>query len=173
MWALRQVHEMFNKELRRDIPAQYINSFALVAENEGLTVNEYAERSGVSKSVMSRHLLDIGDRFRDGKPGFGLVTSRPKIEDNRAHEVLLTERAGAWQSAFVSSYGYQRRYEGNVLNLPNKSAKNTMDGGGGLKAQGALPSIMHPIGAKSQRHAPDGLLRRMAASPRARICAPP
>jgi hypothetical protein len=130
MWALRQVHEMFNKELRRDIPAQYINSFALVAENEGLTVNEYAERSGVSKSVMSRHLLDIGDRFRDGKPGFGLVTSRPKIEDNRAHEVLLTERAGAWQSAFVSSYGYQRRYEGNVLNLPNNSAKNTMDGGG-------------------------------------------
>jgi hypothetical protein len=92
----------------------------------------------------------------------------------RAHEVLLTDKAGAWQSAFVSSYGYQRRYEGNVVNLPNKSAKNTMDCGGCLKAQGALRSIMHAIGVKSQRHAPDGLLRRMAASPRARnICAHP
>jgi DNA-binding MarR family transcriptional regulator len=94
-WALRQIHMMFNKELRRDIPAQYITSFLLVVEEEGLSVNEYAERAGVSKSVMSRHLLDIGDRTRHMEPGFGLITSRPKQEDYRTHEVLLTAKGRA------------------------------------------------------------------------------
>jgi hypothetical protein len=37
---------------------------------------EYANKSRVSQSVMSRHLLDLGDKSRDGGPGYGLVTMR-------------------------------------------------------------------------------------------------
>jgi hypothetical protein len=40
----------------------------------GLTVTEYAKRLRISKSTMSRHLLDIGDRNRKGERGMGLVT---------------------------------------------------------------------------------------------------
>ena len=48
------------------MPVQYITSFLLVATDEGLTVTDYAKKAGVSKSVMSRHLLDIGGRSRCG-----------------------------------------------------------------------------------------------------------
>jgi hypothetical protein len=58
------------RELRRDMPLQYVYSFLLVAEEEGLGVNEYAKKAGVSSSVMSRHLLDIGEEDRNHNPGF-------------------------------------------------------------------------------------------------------
>jgi hypothetical protein len=41
---------------------------------------------------MSRHLLDIGDRTRFGSEGFGLVTFRPRMENLREHEYLLTNK---------------------------------------------------------------------------------
>jgi DNA-binding MarR family transcriptional regulator len=78
--------------MRRDIPAQYMDSFWHVVMKEGLTVTEYAEIAGVSKSVMSRHLLDIGDYYRSGAPGLGLVTYRLSPHDARAHGVYLTEK---------------------------------------------------------------------------------
>jgi hypothetical protein len=51
------------------MPAQYIQTFLLVAMEQGLSVRDYAERSDVSASVMSRHLLDIGERNRHMQPG--------------------------------------------------------------------------------------------------------
>jgi DNA-binding MarR family transcriptional regulator len=74
------------------MPLQYLTSFLLVAMEEGLSVSEYAKRAGVSNSVMSRHLLDIGDRSRHGEEGFGLVTFRPRIENLREHEYTLTQK---------------------------------------------------------------------------------
>jgi DNA-binding MarR family transcriptional regulator len=82
-------------EDRQMMPLQYLTSFLLVAQEEGLPVQDYAERARVSKSVMSRHLLDIGDRTRTGEPGLGLVTSRPKPMNLREHEVLLTPKGRA------------------------------------------------------------------------------
>jgi hypothetical protein len=54
---------------RGDMPAQYILSFLLVAMDEGKSVSEYAQAVGVSNSVMSRHLLDIGERNRHLEKG--------------------------------------------------------------------------------------------------------
>ena len=87
--AVRQIHQMFLEEFRRNIPATYIISFMLVIEEEGLSLNDYAERSGIEgspKSVMSRILLDGGD----GKPGLGLVTSRPRPDG--PHAIILTAK---------------------------------------------------------------------------------
>jgi hypothetical protein len=44
---------------------------------------------------MSRHLLDIGDRDRNGNEGFGLVEQRVGLEDRRAHDVYLSTKARA------------------------------------------------------------------------------
>jgi DNA-binding MarR family transcriptional regulator len=74
------------------MPLQYMNAFLLVATDEGKSVNEYAKRSGVSMSVMSRHLLDIGDRNRHMEPGMGLVTSKPCPMELRKHEITLTPK---------------------------------------------------------------------------------
>jgi DNA-binding MarR family transcriptional regulator len=78
--------------VRGTMPAQYIKAFLLVAEEEGLGVIDYAQRAGVSVSVMSRHLLDIGDRNRHMEEGFGLITHRVNPMELRKHEYFLTDK---------------------------------------------------------------------------------
>src|SRR5262249_52410389 len=74
------------RAIRGTMPLQYVNTFLLVALNEGKSVNDYAAMAGVSQSVMSRHLLDIGERNRHMEKGFGLVTYRPNPTELRKHE---------------------------------------------------------------------------------------
>jgi DNA-binding MarR family transcriptional regulator len=81
--------------LRGTMPLQYVKTFLLVAEEEGLGVKEYAQRAGVSTSVMSRHLLDIGERNRHMEDGFGLVTYRSNPMELRKHEYMLTDKGRA------------------------------------------------------------------------------
>jgi DNA-binding MarR family transcriptional regulator len=83
------------RALRGTMPLQYVIAFLLVAEEEGLGVGEYAQRAGVSVSVMSRHLLDIGDRNRHMEEGFGLVTYRANPVELRKHEYMLTDKGRA------------------------------------------------------------------------------
>jgi DNA-binding MarR family transcriptional regulator len=79
-------------EERGTMPVQYITAFLLVAEEEGLGVGDYAKRANVSMSVMSRHLLDIGERDRYGDPGFGWVSFRINPMELRKKEYFLTDR---------------------------------------------------------------------------------
>lgn len=83
------------RSLRATMPLQYVIAFLLVAEEEGLGVGEYAQRAGVANSVMSRHLLDIGDRNRHMEEGFGLVTYRANPQNLRQHEYMLTDKGRA------------------------------------------------------------------------------
>jgi DNA-binding MarR family transcriptional regulator len=83
------------RQLRTTMPLQYVMSFLLIAQEEGLGVSEYAARAGVSPSVMSRHLLDIGDRNRHLQDGFGLVTSRQNFRMLRRSEYFLTPKGRA------------------------------------------------------------------------------
>lgn len=77
-------------DIRHDMPLRYAHSFLMVAGEEGLGVNEYAKKAGVSASVMSRHLLDIGDRDRNMKPGFKLVFKVQDPFELRKYRVYLT-----------------------------------------------------------------------------------
>src|ERR1035437_838044 len=83
------------RDLRATMPLQYVTAFLLVAMEEGLGVGDYAERAGVSVSVMSRHLLDIGDRNRHMEEGFGLLTYRSNPMELRKHEYMLTDKGRA------------------------------------------------------------------------------
>jgi len=78
--------------IRSTMPMQYVRAFYLVASDEGLGVGEYARRAGVSISVMSRHLLDIGERNRYMEPGFGLVSFRPDPMNYSKHQIFLTDK---------------------------------------------------------------------------------
>lgn len=77
------------RTVRSTMPLQYIVTFLLVALDEGDGPTEYARKAGVSKSVMSRHLLDIGDRNRHMEEGFGLITQRPDPMNLRTHQAML------------------------------------------------------------------------------------
>lgn len=89
--ALLTALEAF-REIRHDMPLQYVVSFLLVCEEEGLGPNEYAKRIGVSPSVMSRHLLDIGDRNRNMEKGFELIYKRQDPMELRRFRCFLTDK---------------------------------------------------------------------------------
>jgi DNA-binding MarR family transcriptional regulator len=95
--AIKRAHTFVNafRNIRQTMPLQYLTAFLMVAEREGQSVSYYAKQAGVSNSVMSRHLLDIGDRSRHGEEGFGLVTSRARPDNLREHEYTLTDRGRA------------------------------------------------------------------------------
>lgn len=94
MDAVLAIMDLF-VSIRPTMPAQYIRTFLLVAREEGLGVGEYAERAGVSRSVMTRHLLDIGERNRNKEEGFGLVIMKPDVLDLRKHRAFLSDEGKA------------------------------------------------------------------------------
>jgi DNA-binding MarR family transcriptional regulator len=92
--CLLQALEPF-RSLRSTMPLQYVIAYLLVALEEGEGTTEYARRAGVSQSVMSRHLLDIGDRNRHMEEGFGLVTQRQDPLNLSKHQNMLTNKGKA------------------------------------------------------------------------------
>lgn len=87
--SLRLALEPF-RQLRPTMPLQYVYTFLLVVENEGESVSDYAQMAEVPQTVMTRHLLDIGDRNRSGEEGFGLVTQERDRKDLRKHHAKVT-----------------------------------------------------------------------------------
>lgn len=77
-------------DLRPTMPLQYVMTYLQVCMDEGKGVLEYAQRAEVPPTVMTRHLLDIGDRNRTGQEGFGLVTQERDRTDLRRHHARIT-----------------------------------------------------------------------------------
>ena len=80
------------KALRDTMPLQYVTAFLLVAMEEGHSVSEYARRLGISPSLMTRHLSDLGDTNRYHEAGFGLVEHYDDPKDKRFRFVRLTPK---------------------------------------------------------------------------------
>lgn len=74
------------------MPARAIETFWMVADKEGLSVDDYARRVGCSPTTMSRFLLDLGERDRKGDPGAGLVEGKPNVLDRRETLYHLTPK---------------------------------------------------------------------------------
>lgn len=89
--------------IRPTMPLQYVVAFLLVALDEGEGVTTYANRAGVSQSVMSRHLLDIGDRNRHKEEGFGLITQRQDPMNLSKHQAMLSGKGKAIAHAITQA----------------------------------------------------------------------
>ena len=76
----------------REMPANKVMTLMTVAIKEGLTVDDYAKRAGISPTTMSRHLLDLGDTDRNKKAGLGLVEGRVNITNQRERVYQLTPK---------------------------------------------------------------------------------
>jgi hypothetical protein len=90
--ALRRALEPF-VELYPTMPVSYAISFLAVAEKEGRPVNEYASEVGVNKAVMTRHLLDLGERDRHGGEGMGIHRRSPRPQ-RPEDQAVLYQREG-------------------------------------------------------------------------------
>jgi DNA-binding MarR family transcriptional regulator len=89
--ALRLALEPFYT-MRRDVPLSYLRTFLLIAEEEGLGVNEYAGIGDIAPSVMTRNILDIGSLNRHKQEGLALVTNERDPFDLRKHNVKVTPK---------------------------------------------------------------------------------
>lgn len=95
--------EVFTRE-RPTMPMQYARAFAYVALNEGISVRDLANKTGQSPTVMSRHLLDIGDSNRHLEPGMGLITTKIDPQDRRVHRAYLTATGRTFARKIAAPY---------------------------------------------------------------------
>ena len=72
------------------MPIQMAASFLLVAKNEGKTLRELCDLSGVAQSTMSRHLLDLGECNRRFGEGLKLVRGVVDPMELRRKQFYLT-----------------------------------------------------------------------------------
>ncbi len=91
--------------MRSTIPLQYLCTFLQVALEEGLGVTEYATIAGVPPAVMTRHLLDLGERNRAKQPGYGLVMQASDHLDLRKHRTVLTPAGRAMTQRILAQCG--------------------------------------------------------------------
>jgi hypothetical protein len=73
-------------------PVAYVRAFLLVARKEGQTVADYATQAGITPTVMTRNLLDIGELNRQREAGLGLITQERDPFDLRKHRARLTTK---------------------------------------------------------------------------------
>ena len=105
--ALQKAEKLLDafRQVRPTMPLQHAYTFLLVALNEGQGVQDYAERAGVAQTVMTRHLLDIGQMNRRREPGYGLVQQRSDPMDLRKHQTYLTPAGRALLHRLIRSIG--------------------------------------------------------------------
>ena len=87
--------------LRPTIPARCVQAFFLVAEKEGLPINEYAKRGDLSPITMSRNLIDMSERDRNHEEGPGLVEAHENIMNRRETCYRLTPKGRALLATLV------------------------------------------------------------------------
>jgi DNA-binding MarR family transcriptional regulator len=91
------------RAIRRTMPMQHAYAFLLVALEEGLGVQEYAARAGVTQAVMTRILFALSSRGRRHNPDCGLVQQAVDLRDSRRHQTFLTTKGKALTHEIVRS----------------------------------------------------------------------
>ena len=82
-------------DLNPSTPLSYLTAYLLVAMEEGKSVGEYADKINIAHPVMTRNLLDIGDRNRQREAGYGLITQERDLFDLRKHNAKVTPEGKA------------------------------------------------------------------------------
>ena len=83
------------EELRRldpDMPIQYALSFLTIAQNEGLSMGDLAQRLGIAQSSASRNIAALSKWHSFGKAGHDLVEAHEDPRERRRKIVRLTAR---------------------------------------------------------------------------------
>jgi DNA-binding MarR family transcriptional regulator len=108
---------------------QHAYAFLLVASEEGLGVQEYAERAGITQAVMTRVLFALGSRSQGRVRGYGLVQQGIDTKDARKHQTFLTARGKALMREIVRLVRSDQRKlrSPNLTSLPEPDADIARD----------------------------------------------
>ena len=91
IFTLMHVLEEFRK-LDPDLPIQYALSFLTLAQNEGMSMRELAERLGIAQSSASRNVAALSKWHSFGKPGLDLVQAEEDPRERRRKIISLTPK---------------------------------------------------------------------------------
>ncbi|HVJ53623.1 MAG TPA: MarR family transcriptional regulator [Aliidongia sp.] len=83
------------EEFRRfdpDMPIQYALSFLTIAQNEGLSMGDLAQKLGIAQSSASRNIAALSKWHSFGKAGHDLVEAHEDPRERRRKIVRLTAR---------------------------------------------------------------------------------
>lgn len=90
MAKLQNVLEVFG-EIDPEFPLQWAIVFLEIAQNEGASLKDVAEETGISMSVMSRTIGALSNYRRMGKP-YGIVLVKSAKDDRRRKELFLSAK---------------------------------------------------------------------------------
>lgn len=94
LYRFHYILDEFHK-LSPHMPVAMINAFLLVAMEEGKSLREYTDMSGVPTPSMSRYLIDLSKRNRKKEEGYDLVVSHPDPMEMRRKMYRLTPKGRA------------------------------------------------------------------------------
>ncbi|MDF0490929.1 hypothetical protein PX554_22630 [Sphingomonas sp. H39-1-10] len=92
--ALR-INRVFQEAMTVEIPLSVVQTFLMVAQNEGKTPKELEALMHGNRSTTSRHLLDLSENLRSGKPGYGLLVRKRNPGDLRSAIFKVSARGRA------------------------------------------------------------------------------
>lgn len=93
--TVTRVLEAF-RTLDPDLPIQYALSFMTIAQNEGISIGELAERLGIAQSSASRNVAALSRWHSFGKAGLDLVSAQEDPRERRRKVVALTDKGRAF-----------------------------------------------------------------------------
>lgn len=89
-------------EIDSDFPIQWAITFLEIAQNEGASLKDIAEETGISMSVMSRTIGALSNYRRMGKP-YGIITVKAAKDDGRRKELFLSAKGKKLIAKLVAS----------------------------------------------------------------------
>lgn len=77
------------------MPIKTLQAFLIVANEEGLTVTEYAKRAGMPITTMSRLLIDMSgsNRYHEQGPNLVVGVDNPNNRRERTYALTMKGRA--------------------------------------------------------------------------------
>ena len=112
------VLEAFRK-LDPDLPIQYALSFMTVAQNEGISIGELADRLGIAQSSASRNVAALSRWHSFGKAGLDLVQAQEDPRERRRKIVSLTPNGRAFLDELRAIVG-----QGDAARGPGRQARS-------------------------------------------------
>jgi hypothetical protein len=82
-------------------PASYMVCLLAVAKEPGFGVTHYSSKLGMLQAVVSRILLELGNRTRKGSEGMGLVDSVRDPSDYRVYRYFLTDKGRSFINSLL------------------------------------------------------------------------
>ena len=98
---IRRLMQTFRSSIDENAPVQVVQTFLLVCENEGKGVAELADLGSATRTTMSRHLLNLSERLRNGSDGYQLLKRVTDPSDMRAVSYILTNKGKALRNSLI------------------------------------------------------------------------